>query len=95
MTTILTPVVSSTKPGEANKPGKLKSSNKSLLSPPLLPAPGQKDACYKSSLLLVEWIDASLGRERVHFRNRAGELLQTLDQVIRAIIDNDLMELAG
>lgn len=68
---------------------------KSSIPAPLLPVPGQKDACYKMSLILVEWIDASLGRERVHFRNRAGELLTTLDQVVVAILSNDLLEPAA
>lgn len=68
---------------------------RSTIPAPLLPVPGQKDACYKSSLILVEWIDANLERERVHFRNRAGELLQTLDQIVAAILDNELMELTA
>lgn len=48
-------------------------------------------ASYAASLLLVADIDADLTTGRHHYRNRAGGLLLALDEVVRAIIDNDLL----
>lgn len=49
-------------------------------------------ACYAASLALVAGIDEDLTSGRRHYRNRAGRLLVTLDQVIEAIVNDDLME---
>lgn len=49
-------------------------------------------ASYAASLLLVADIDEDLTTGRRHYRNRAGGLLKTLDQVVRAILADDLME---
>lgn len=48
-------------------------------------------ASYAASLLLVADIDADLASGRRHYRNRAGGLLTSLDQVVRAILADDLM----
>lgn len=45
---------------------------------------------YSYSLEIVEKIDRNLESGRQHYRNRAGDLLTTLDQVISAIINDDL-----
>jgi hypothetical protein len=45
---------------------------------------------YIAALALVIEIDATLARGWQHYRNKAGELLTTLDQVVLAILDDDL-----
>lgn len=65
------------------------------IASPHLPVPGQKDATYKTALELVARIDENLTTDRRHYWTRAGELLTSLDQVVSAILDNELMELAG
>lgn len=59
---------------------------------PVLPVPGSKDAHFKSACILVHLIDTSLESGRVQFRTKAGELLTTLDEVVRAIIADELLE---
>lgn len=61
----------------------------STIAPSVLPVPGQKDACYKSALLLVEWIDANLDTQRVHFW-QGSKLLTTLDEVVNALLSRQL-----
>ena len=49
-----------------------------------------KQKTYRLALLIVAQIDAHLSHGTRHYRNKAGELLATLEQVIRAILENDL-----
>jgi hypothetical protein len=61
------------------------------LTAPRLPVAGQRNAAYKSALLLVARIDEDLTRGVRHYRTKAGQLLTTLDEVIRAVVANDLL----
>lgn len=45
---------------------------------------------YTVALKLVEQIDLALRFGLKHYRTRAGELLTTLDEVVRAILADDL-----
>jgi hypothetical protein len=47
--------------------------------------------CYLDCLILVAVIDDNLTTGRAHYRNRAGRLLLTLDEVVLAILKNDLL----
>lgn len=49
-----------------------------------------KEEVYTRALRAVEVIDADLASGRRHFRSRGGVLLRSLDEVVRAIIDNQL-----
>jgi hypothetical protein len=51
----------------------------------------EKDAAYYTALKLVARIDDDLTRGVRHYRNKAGELLNTLDQVVHAILSDDLL----
>lgn len=46
---------------------------------------------YAAALCLVADIDEDLTRGTRHYRTRAGALLTTLDQVVQAILTDDLM----
>jgi hypothetical protein len=46
---------------------------------------------YSVALNVVERIDALLDLRVQHYRNKAGQLLTTLDQVITAILNDDLI----
>lgn len=48
-------------------------------------------AAYAAALLLVADIDEGLTSGRSHYRSRAGRLLTSLDEIVRAIIADDLM----
>ncbi len=56
------------------------------------PAPGLegREAAYRAALKLVARIDEELTRGIRHYRNRAGKLLTRLDEVIRAILADNL-----
>lgn len=49
-----------------------------------------REAVFQRALAYVEAVDADLTSGRRHYRNRAGVLLNSLDQVVQAILDNDL-----
>jgi hypothetical protein len=49
-----------------------------------------KDAAYHAALRLVRRIDSDLERGTGHYRTTDGLLLATLDQVVNAIIANNL-----
>lgn len=49
-------------------------------------------ATYAAALLLVGIIDATQKRGIIHYRTKAGRLLVTLDEVIRAILEDELAE---
>ena len=54
----------------------------------------ERELIYLAALVLVERIDYSLSYTtggRVHYRTKSGQLLRTLDQVVRAILADDLM----
>ena len=51
----------------------------------------EKDAAYYAALKLVAQIDEDLTRGVRHYRNKAGTLLHTLDEVVHAILANDLL----
>lgn len=44
-----------------------------------------------AALLLAELIDLTLEFSHRHYRNRAGRLLTKFDEVVRAILDDDLL----
>ncbi len=50
----------------------------------------EREEAYYAALNLVARIDEDLTKGIRHYRNKAGTLLLTLDEVIRAILDNDL-----
>ncbi len=49
------------------------------------------DAAYYAALKLVDRIDEDLTKGIRHYRNKAGELLTTLDQVVNAILEDNLL----
>lgn len=49
----------------------------------------EEHAAFDAALRLVGHIDENLTTGLIHYRNRHGELLRTLDQVIQAILSND------
>jgi hypothetical protein len=55
------------------------------------PAMSEREATYYAALKLVARIDEDLTRGIRHYRNRAGVLLTTLDEVVRAILNDDLL----
>ena len=55
------------------------------------PTASEKEASYYAALELVAEIDEALTRGTFHYRNKAGELLTTLDEVIHALLANDLL----
>lgn len=50
-----------------------------------------QEATYHAALELVARIDEDLTRGVRHYRTGAGLLLTTLDEAVRAIIDNNLL----
>jgi len=50
-----------------------------------------REARYQAALELVERIDDDLTRGVRHYRTKGGALLGTLDEVIRAILSDDLL----
>jgi len=57
----------------------------------------EQEATYYAALELVARIDEDLTRGIRHYRTKAGLLLTTLDEVVQAILDDNLMfeELEG
>ncbi len=51
----------------------------------------EQEATYYAALELVQRIDDDLSRGIRHYRNKAGILLNTLDEVINAILGDDLL----
>lgn len=52
----------------------------------------EQEATYYAALELVAQIDYDCVFGVRHWRNKAGVLLNTLDAVVRAILDDDLMD---
>jgi hypothetical protein len=55
------------------------------------PTASDREATYQAALKLVARIDEDLTRGIRHYRSKAGLLLTTLDEVIRAILNDDLL----
>jgi hypothetical protein len=53
---------------------------------------GGCEARYILSLRLVAWIEEALQNGTRHFRDRSGRLLQSLDEVVQAILSDNLRE---
>ena len=58
-----------------------------VVSPPV----SNQEATYHAALELVAQIDEDLTLGIRHYRNNDGKLLLTLDEVVRAILNDDLM----
>lgn len=50
---------------------------------------GARELVYLAALALVGWIDGRL-ESQIHFRDTAGRCLISLDEVVRAILENRL-----
>lgn len=50
-----------------------------------------REAVFQCALAYVEAVDADLTTGRRHYRNRAGKLLSSLDQVVSAILSDELL----
>jgi len=48
-------------------------------------------ATYMAALELVQYIDDSLTLGTRHYRTKSGQLLRTLDEVVHAILTNNMM----
>lgn len=59
--------------------------------PELVSPVSEQEATYQAALKLVARIDEDLTKGIRHYRNTAGILLITLDEVVRAILEDDLM----
>ena len=55
------------------------------------PVTSEQDATYYAALELVARIDDDLTRGIRHYRTKAGLLLTTLDEVIQAILEDNLL----
>lgn len=51
----------------------------------------EREATYNAALELVARIDEDLTRGIRHYRTKAGRLLTTLDEVVRAILEDNLL----
>jgi hypothetical protein len=59
--------------------------------PVLVPrTPQQQQTAYEAALELVQLIDAHLTNGTQHYRTKSGQLLRTLDQVVNAILADNL-----
>jgi len=55
------------------------------------PAMSEREATYHAAVKLVARSDDALTRGTRHYRTKAGMLLKTLDEVVRAILNDDLL----
>jgi len=51
----------------------------------------EKDATYNAALKLIAQIDEDLTKGIRHYRAKNGQLLTTLDQVVNAILEDNLL----
>jgi len=58
--------------------------------PVLVPKSDVQEDAYQSALELVQLIDAHLTNGTQHYRTKSGQLLRTLDQVVNAILADNL-----
>ena len=72
------------------QPQIMKSKKKRRIYPELVPTPAERETTYYAALELVAVIDENLRRGVFHYRNKTGRLLNTLDEVINAILIDDL-----
>ncbi|MFQ5436199.1 MAG: hypothetical protein ACE5FD_15105 [Anaerolineae bacterium] len=72
-------------------PLKHHASRPNTFKPVLLPRPDNQAERYEAALQLVDQIDRHLTAGTRHYRTRSGELLRTLDQVVNAILDDNLL----
>ena len=59
--------------------------------PKLIKPATEQEATYRAALELVARIDEDLTRGVRHYYSKSGRLLRSLDQVIMAILRNDLL----
>ncbi len=60
--------------------------------PVLVPrSPQQQQTAYEAALELVQLIDTHLTNGTQHYRTKSGKLLRTLDQVVNAILADNLL----
>jgi hypothetical protein len=64
---------------------------KRRIFPELVPTPAEREAAYYAALELVAVIDENLRRDIFHYRNNEGKLLTSLDEVVHAIMMDDLL----
>ena len=57
----------------------------------MAPTAAERESAYYAAVELVAYIDEALAKGTRHYRNKAGELLTTLDEVVHAILNNDLL----
>jgi hypothetical protein len=57
----------------------------------MAPTAVERESAYYAAVELVAYIDEALAKGTRHYRNKAGELLTTLDEVVHAILNNDLL----
>jgi hypothetical protein len=77
---------------QPKKHTKIRSTN-GRVYPELMMAPtaNERESTYYAALELVAQIDEALTKGTRHYRNKAGDLLTTLDEVVRAILANELL----
>ena len=61
------------------------------MNSPKLQLVDKPEVVYPAALALVTVIDANLKFNTQHYRTRSGRLLRTLDQVVNAILADDLV----
>jgi len=67
------------------------SKSRSSFRPTLVKSSEEQAAVYAAALQLIEHIDENLATGRCHYRTKSGKLLRTLDEVVRAILADNLM----
>jgi hypothetical protein len=55
------------------------------------PRTHERTAAYLAALELVQYIDESLSKGSQHYRTKSGQLLRTLDEVVHAILADNLV----
>jgi len=58
--------------------------------PVLVPRPEEMETRYEAACELVQMIDRHLTAGTQHYRTKSGRLLRTLDQVVNAILADNL-----
>ena len=59
--------------------------------PVLVPRPEERERAHQQAFELVQLIDQHLTNGTQHYRTKSGTLLRTLDQVINAILEDNLL----
>ena len=73
------------------QPLKLTKSRPNTFKPVLVPRPDEKKETYLAAFELVQLIERHLIEGTQHYRTKSGFLLRTLDQVVNAILDDNLL----